>query len=447
MNYNSAPSDLRITDIRFADTDGTPKHCCLLKIFTNQGIVGYGELRDAASKSYALMLKSRLLGENPCNYDKIFRRIKRFGGPGRQGGGVSGIEVALMDLAGKAYGVPVYQLLGGKYRDRIRVYCDTDADERNTPENMGNSLKERISQGYTFLKMDLGIGYLSDKPGALCAPGGLLEEMKKYCPQVLNAPHGSMAVDSIFRGKAYDLITTPHQSTGMQVTDYGFSLLEEYLRKIRSIIGYEIPLAIDHFGHVRVEDCIRFAQICEHFNIAWLEDLAPWPYTGFYKKLCASSRVPICTGEDIYLAEGFRPLLDAGGVSIIHPDVLTIGGVGQLKRAGDLADDYGVGVALHMGESPIGCLASAHAAAAIPHVLALEFHSADCADLWNNMVVRTDGKKVIENGYCDVPNTPGLGIESLNEKLIAQLIHKDVPGFWEPTEDWNADWANDRQWG
>ena len=124
----SAPSDLRITDLRVANIDGVPKHCILLKIYTNQGIVGYGEVRDASSATYALMLKSRLVGENPLQAEKLFRRIRQFGGHSRQGGGVSGIMVALYDIMGKAYGVPVYQLLGGAYRDKIRFYCDTDVD-------------------------------------------------------------------------------------------------------------------------------------------------------------------------------------------------------------------------------------------------------------------------------------------------------------------------------
>ena len=111
MITNSNPSQLKITDIRFADLDGTPKHCPLIKIYTNQGIVGYGEVRDASSKTYAAMLKSRLVGENPCNVEKLIRRIRQFGHHSRQGGGVSGVEVALWDLAGKAYGVPVYNLL------------------------------------------------------------------------------------------------------------------------------------------------------------------------------------------------------------------------------------------------------------------------------------------------------------------------------------------------
>ena len=123
VNTNSRPGDLKITDIRVADIVGAPMHCTLVKVYTNQGLVGYGEVRDGGSRNYVLALKSRLIGENPCNIDKLFRRIKQFGGPARQGGGVCGIELALWDLAGKAYGVPVYQMLGGKFRDRIRMYC------------------------------------------------------------------------------------------------------------------------------------------------------------------------------------------------------------------------------------------------------------------------------------------------------------------------------------
>ena len=157
------PSTLKITDMRFADIDGAPKRCTLIKLYTNQGLIGYGEVRDASSRTYAAMLKSRILGENPCNVDKIFRRIKQFGGHSRQAGGVCGIEVALWDLAGKAWGVPVWQLLGGKFRDRVRIYCDTDSEGGG--RDMGKALRERMAQGYTFLKMDLGIELLMGKEG------------------------------------------------------------------------------------------------------------------------------------------------------------------------------------------------------------------------------------------------------------------------------------------
>ena len=143
----------------------------IVRIDTNQGISGYGEVRDFASKNYALMLKSRLLGENPCNIDRLFRKIKQFGYHGRQGGGVCAVEMALMDLAGKAYGVPAYVLAGGKFRDRIRMYCDTPNEP--TGEAMGKKLQERLDRGFTMLKMD-GVQPLIGVPGALSWPQGML---------------------------------------------------------------------------------------------------------------------------------------------------------------------------------------------------------------------------------------------------------------------------------
>ncbi|MBV9852300.1 MAG: mandelate racemase/muconate lactonizing enzyme family protein, partial [Armatimonadetes bacterium] len=163
--------ELKITDLRAAVVAGAPMTCPLIRIDTNQGIYGLGEVRDGASRTYALMLKSRLLGENPCDVDRLFRKIKQFGFHGRQGGGVSAVEMALWDLAGKFYGVPVYQLLGGKFRDRVRVYCDTEmaAD----PKVTAAKLTRRMAQGFTFLKMDLGIGLLERLPGMLTLPAGL----------------------------------------------------------------------------------------------------------------------------------------------------------------------------------------------------------------------------------------------------------------------------------
>ena len=177
VNTNSKPTDLKITDMRFVDIVGAPMHCTLLRIETNQGITGYGEVRDGASKLYAQMLKRFLIGENPCNIDKIFRRIKQFGGQSRQAGGVCGVELALWDIAGKAYGIPVYQMLGGKFRDKVRMYCDTDVDGKDTGLNMGDALKKRVEKhGYTMLKMDLGINQLWDVEGGLCAPVGFVEQ-------------------------------------------------------------------------------------------------------------------------------------------------------------------------------------------------------------------------------------------------------------------------------
>src|ERR671931_300915 len=177
VNTNSRPSELRITDMRVAEIVGAPFASTLIKIYTNQGIVGLGEVRDGASATYALLLKSRLLGESPCDVDRLFRRIKQFGGHGRQGGGVSAVEIALWDLAGKAYGVPIYQMLGGRFRDKVRIYCDTDASVPSGTQT-GKRLKERMELGFTFLKMDLGLMQIAHMPGAVVAPAGVLESFR-----------------------------------------------------------------------------------------------------------------------------------------------------------------------------------------------------------------------------------------------------------------------------
>ena len=444
-NQNIDPRTLKITDMRFADIDGAPKRCTLIKIYTNQGLVGYGEVRDASSKTYALMLKSRILGENPCNVDRIFHKIKQFGFHSRQGGGVSGIEIALWDLAGKAWGVPVWQLLGGKFRDKVRIYCDTDADGKdNSGHAMGLALKKRMEMGFTFLKMDLGIGILMDIPGTINAPLGLIDDMKKYTPHILNVQGGSVTRDMVSHQRSYDLVNTAHPFTGIHLTEKGLDVLEEYVRQVREVIGYEAPLAIDHFGHVCVEDCIRFARRVEKYNIAWMEDMVPWIYPDQLARLRSSTTIPVCTGEDIYLKEGFAHLFEKQAVSVIHPDILTCGGALELKKIADLADENGVAVAIHMAESPIGCMAALHCAAAMHNVLAMELHSVD-VPWWQDLVTGLP-KPLVKDGFMTVPDGPGLGIEALNEDLIREHINPAIPGIWESTEEWDTEFSNDRIW-
>ena len=433
------PNTLKITDVRFADIDGAPKRCTLVKVYTNQGLVGYGEVRDASSRTYAAMLKSRILGENPCNVEKIFRRIKQFGGDSRQAGGVCALEVACWDLAGKAWGVPVWQMLGGKFRDKIRLYCDTDS--HGGGRDMGKALANRMKQGYTFLKMDLGIELLMDVPGALSAPLGFLQKMREYKKTVFSTPHGSIDPRAM-RGEAYDLFNTAHPFTGIHLTEKGLDFLEKYMADCRAVTGYEIPIAIDHLGHIPLEDCIKLARRLEKFNLAWMEDAIPWQLTDQWVRLAQSTTVPLGTGEDMYLKESFEPLFKSGALAVVHPDVLTAGGILETKKIGDMAEDYGVQMSLHMAESPIGCMAAVHVAAATRNFMSLEVHSVD-VPWWKDLIVPS---LEIKDGYIDVPNKPGLGIDELNEELIASKLHKDFPEAWASTEQWDKEWANDRQW-
>ncbi|MBO4883939.1 MAG: mandelate racemase/muconate lactonizing enzyme family protein [Clostridia bacterium] len=442
VNRNSCPSDLRITDIRFTDVVGAPMHCTLMKIYTNQGIVGLGEVRDASNRVFAEMLKSRLIGENPCNVEKLFRRIKQFGYHARQAGGVCAVEVALWDLAGKAYGVPVYQMLGGKYRDRIRIYCDTDVSGKHTGADMGRALKERMEKGFTFLKMDLGLGELFGEPGTICAPLGLIEEMHEAGRRAREAK--TVEEKRYWRNRSYDCNNIPHPFTGIHLTEKGFDMLEQYVKEVRDVIGYEIPLAIDHFGHIGVEDCIKLCRRIEKYNIAWAEDMIPWQYTDQYVRLSNATTIPICTGEDIYLAEGFEPLLQARGVSVIHPDILSSGGILENKRIGDLAQRHGVAMAVHMAESPVSAYACVHSVAATENFYVLENHSVD-VPWWNDMTLGTPAR-IVENGFITVPDKPGLGVDDYNDEVLREHLDPKYPVMWAETSQWDDVYSHDRLW-
>jgi L-alanine-DL-glutamate epimerase-like enolase superfamily enzyme len=408
VNTNSKPSELRITDLRVATLAKAPFTCPLIRIDTNQGISGYGEVRDGASKTYALLLKSRILGENPCNIEKIFRKLKQFGGTGRQAGGVVSIEMALWDLAGKAYNVPVYQMLGGKYRDTIRCYCDTpDSDD---PKVFGERMKKRIEMGFTWLKMDIGIYRLRGTPGVISGPS------------------------TRDRGREHTL-------TGVEITEKGAAMMADYIMKVREIAGWDIPISTDHFGSMGVNSLIRLGKAFEKCNLAWMEDPLPWFRTDLLKQIADAVDVPICTGEDAYLIEPFEELCRNQAVDIIQPDLSTSGGILETKRIGDMAQGHGIPMAMHMAGSPVANFANVHCAAATEGFLVLENHSVDIP-WWDSLVDGVE-KPILNKGFIKVPEGPGLGF-TLNEEAVKQ--HLLEPGFFEPTPQWDKERSADNLW-
>jgi L-alanine-DL-glutamate epimerase-like enolase superfamily enzyme len=401
--------------VRVAVVEKAPMTCPLIRIDTNQGIVGWGEVRDGASETYALMLKSRVLGENPCDVDRIFRKIKQFGGHARQGGGVCGIEMACMDLAGKAWGVPAYQMLGGKFRDRVRLYADTT--ETEDPREQGKRLKERMDRGITFLKQDIGIDLLKDEPGTLSMPPGS------------PTPWGGGRIK--------------HPFTGVEITDKGLEFLSDWVGQIREVIGMEIPLSTDHYGHFGVNSGIKLARTMEKWNLAWMEDILPWEYGSLLKQIKDASTTPVLTGEDIYLKEEFIKLIDMGAVDMIHPDLATSGGLIETKKIGDYAMEHGVPMAMHFAGTPVSFMANVHTAAATENFVALEHHSLD-VPWWESMVTRVDGKPIFDRGFAIVSDAPGLGVE-LNEQVVRAHLRQGT-GYFDPTPQWDKERSNDRLW-
>ena len=385
----SKPSDLKITDLRMAVVASNYDYP-MLRIDTNQGVYGLGEVRDAGHKMDALRFKSFLLGQDPTNVDLIFDLISKYGGPGREAGGISGIEMALWDLTGKVYGVPVYQFMGGKYRDSIRCYADTPTPAQPTPDAYAARVKGRQEMGFTWIKFDVGT-WVFERAGI----------------------QGAMV--------------------GNRLTKKGIQLFVDIVAAVRETVGPEMPLAIDHFGHLSVEDCIRLGNALEEFDLAWLEDMVPDEDVDGLCEITRAIKTPTLNGENTYHLKNFRPMIERRAVRILQPDLETAGGIRETKRIADYGAEYGMPTVLHFAGSPIGLMANLHAAASIKTFLVLENHFLDIP-WWKDLVTGMDDP-VLVDGYIKVPEKPGLGVD-LNEQAIKE--HLRYPGYFEPTEEWNT---------
>ena len=421
----SAPADLKITDMRYCVTTVLGR-TAIIRIDTNQGIYGLGEVRDGADVRYALMLKSRILGQNPCNVEMIFKIIRQFGGQARQAGGVCAVEMALWDICGKAYNVPAWQLLGGRYRDAVRIYADTP--ESQDLEDFKRKVKYRtVEQGYTWLKMDVSIGVLRNIPGTM-----------------VNSNFWGTSLAQ-WSGDYMSYANQMHPFTGIQLTEKGLDILAKRVADVRAVIGDEIPLSTDHYGHFDLNNMIRFGKSIEKYRLAWLEDMVPWQYTEQHKTITDALETPTLTGEDIYLLQNFKPLIDKHAVDIIHPDLASSGGLLETKRIGDYAEEMGIAMAMHQAGTPVSFMANVHCAAATQNFLALEHHSVDLP-WWEGLVKTTDGRKLIEKGFAKVPlSAPGLGIE-LNEDELKKHLHASDKTYFAPTTEWDEKRSHDRTW-
>ena len=421
VNTYSGPSELKITDMRMAVVASNYDYP-ILRMDTNQGIYGIGEVRDAGHRENALQFKSMLLGQNPCNVDMIFRAIKRFGNWGREGGGVSGIEIALWDLIGKVYGVPCYQFLGGKYRDRIRLYADTPAPAEPTPEGYAERVLGRKKMGLTFIKFDVGIHVLN-----------------RY---VEDGVVGTPTQYEYALGRRWAARGT---AVGTQLTEEGIARFVEIVSAVREAVGWKTPLAVDHFGPLTVKDGIRLGRTLEPYSLAWMEDILPWWDVEGNLQVTRAIGVPTLNGEDIYLWDGWREMIERRAIDIIQPDLLTAGGMMETKKIADYAERYGLPTVLHFAGSPIAFMANLHCAAAIPSFVALENHALDLP-FWRDLVTGLP-EPLMEAGYVRVPEKPGLGVD-LNLEGIERNLRS--PGLFEPTDEWNTPklgfWQPDRRW-
>ncbi len=386
VNTNSGPSNLRITDMR-AITIASNYDYPIIRIDTNQGVYGLGEVRDAGGKDNALVFKGMLLDKDPMQVEQILRSIRSFNNHGRAGGGYSAIDVALNDIRGKVLGVPLWKLLGEKKRDKVRVYCDTTSTTDIKAYERRLALRKK--QGFTFFKMDLQTRLVQDREGAFRPDG--------------------------------------------QLTDKGLAYLSEFMAMARGIIGNEYPLASDHYGRLTLEGAIRLAKAMEPYNMAWAEDMVSWTDWRTMKLIRENTATPILTGENTFgLRDGFQEMIDQQAVDIIHPDPGTSGGAIETKRIADFAFKHGIETAVHMAGGPVVGMATVHMCATFEQFHAMENHAVDMP--WWQDLVNGPEKPIVDAGYTKVPDTPGIGLE-LNEEVCKE--HLRYPGYFEPTPEYD----------
>ena len=384
----SSPSNLKITDIKCGYIRAG--HGLFVKIYTNQDLVGHGEGVDATPGTYHLvkLFGERLKGKSPLNVHRLFEDIRRRGFfEGAQSGMyiavLTAVETALWDLAGKSLGLPVYQLLGGKFRDKIRVYMDTALYQSKLPdpEDFANAAKEAVNMGYTAVKFDLDQA----------------NDPNKY--------------------DQYNWTASPAEIDRMY----------NQMAAAREAVGPTIDICADMHGRYDAITGEKVAKILEPLNLMWLEEPIPAENTDAYKKITESTSTPICAGENHYLAHGFRPLLEAGAVDIIMPDLQKAGGLGEGQRIANLANLYYVPFAPHMVASFLGAMASCHVCASVPNFMVLEWQIYFHKNPMFKEIVTFDGP-MTENGFITLSEKPGIGVE-INEEGMRKYAEKDVPFF------------------
>ena len=395
---------MKITDLKCAVIGRNP----VVRVVTDEGICGYGEVESYKPylKPHIMFYKSYILGEDPTNVERVMQKIRRMGSFKPWGSAVSAIEMALWDIAGKAAGLPVYKLLGGKVRDKVRCYNGairfpmTDYSPAGFAENM-KKMKDSPEQ---FRIIKQGIAFHSQMP--------------QHFP-------------NFFYG---DLSSGPsHPNRGL-LTERGLKYIIECVEAMKKVLGDEVGLALDCGPGFVLQDAIRLAKALEPLNIMWLEDMltgdyVPYTLADVYREVTRSTSTPIHTGEQIYLRQNFKDLIEKHAVSVVGPDPCDIGGIAELKWVAEYADLHGILMAPHgTGDGVLGLAALVQVAATMPqNYIAFEYPVGNPA-WWYDIV---DGlpNPIVKESMIDVWDRPGMGVDFIVEKAKLYLAPEDADFF------------------
>ncbi|HWJ73277.1 MAG TPA: mandelate racemase/muconate lactonizing enzyme family protein [Kaistia sp.] len=367
---------MKIVDIKTAVV-AYHGHATLVRIDTDEGIVGYGEANpDAGAGSIVGLindLKHELIGEDPRNVDYCWDKLRRnhvFSGA--QSGifliALSGIEIALWDIAAKAAGQPLYRMFGGKYRDKVRLYADCgDGDDASgSPAGCAARAKRMVAEGFTALKFD---------------------------------------IDNLKHPAKFDEMNPTANAAEIRT-------MVERVAAVRQAVGPDIDLCIDLHARYDVPSASRIAWEMEPFNLLWLEEPIPAENVDALRQVRNRSRTPICIGENLYTRWGFREALQQQVCDVIMPDVPKCGGLSESRKIAQLAETYYIPFAPHLVSSPLGTMATCHVCASVPNFLVLEWHALEEREVWDSYVKLPKGaKSIVENGHIVIPEVPGIGVE------------------------------------
>ncbi|HET7580266.1 MAG TPA: mandelate racemase/muconate lactonizing enzyme family protein [Bacillales bacterium] len=419
---------MRILDIQTAVIEAN-YDWTIVKVITDEKIVGYGEAFFAPGLTALIQeLKTVLIGEDPRNVDRLFRRMRTATIPGGMTGmvlhAITGIETALLDVVGKRLKTPVYQLLGGKYRDKIRIYADChggDGLESLSPVLLTRtpSWSSEESKADRNDEQELSMKY----------HGGKSAEAGKISPEDYAKQARKMA-EKGFTALKFDIdVPNPYSLDDFNRTLTGKEIhfMVQLVSAVREAVGDEVDVAIDCHWNYNVNDALKLAEELENFNLLWLEDPTPPENIDALKWVTHETRVPIASGENHYLRHQFAKILQHQAVNILSPDFHKVGGLLEARRIADLADMNNVAVAPHNIASPIGTMAAAHVCGAIPNFHVLEWHSAS-VPFWSELAKGDDGP-LIEQGYLTLDEKPGLGVE-LDEE-VAYRYKKHSESFFD----------------
>lgn len=388
---------MKITSVRTAVIDGNFPWV-LVRVETDEGITGLGEAYWGVGVAELVHKAAPLLiGENPFNIGKLVDlMIRCLSGEGSTGGAtvtaISGIEIALWDLMGRALNTPIYNLFGGKYRDKIRVYADCHAGATPDPLSYGERGKAVADAGFTAIKFDL-------------------DTTNPYTRDISGDPHPRRQWCEPW-----------NRTIGTAERNW----MVDVAAAVREAVGPDLMVALDAHWKFSVNDAILLAQALEPFDLLWLEDPIPPENIEAQRFVTHSTRTPICTGENLYRKHGFRELIEKQAARIIAPDIPKMGGLMEAKKVADWADTYYIPIAPHNVASPIGTVAGAHVCAAINNFLVIEFHAHD-VEWWKDLV---DGAPPIVDGFIEMTDRPGHGL-TLNEDVARANLKKGSSFFGE----------------